>query len=84
MGEITNSYKTGYLFSLKTGEFLYAIKVYVEARTGNYPKARNVTFVEPPKLTEHEAAVWKKEKWEKRPHPPDGSAEFFPCSGLLR
>lgn len=64
MGEITQSYKTGYLFSLKTGEFLYAIKIYVEARTGNYPKARNVTFVKPPKLKEHEASVWKKEKWE--------------------
>lgn len=67
MGEITKPYKTGYLFSLKTGEFLYAIKVYVEARTGNYPCGRNVTFTAPPELKENEAAIWKKPNWEVVP-----------------
>jgi len=60
---MTNN-KTGYVFSKETGEYIGTELVYLEVRTGNYPHADNVTFIEPPKTGEHQKQRWNGAGWD--------------------
>lgn len=56
--------KIGYIFDKMTGEFLGTEIVYLEKRTGNYPHADNITFVEPPEVIEHQKQRWNGTSWD--------------------
>lgn len=56
-------YKIGFVFNKGTGEYIGTETIYVEKRTGNYPHADNVTFVEPLPVKEHQVNVWNGSGW---------------------
>ena len=56
--------KIGYAFDKTTGEFLGIETVYLEKRTGNYPHADNVVFIEPPKVIEYQKQRWNGTSWD--------------------
>lgn len=56
-------YKIGYSFDKRTGEFISEEIVYLEKATNTYPCADNVTFIEPPVVTEHQKQVWTGNDW---------------------
>ena len=58
------NYKIGYSFSKITGEFISKEIVYLEKRTGEYPHADNVTFIEPPYVGENQKQIWTGKDWK--------------------
>lgn len=52
-------YKTGFVFSPDTGEYIGEERVYQEKATGGFPCADNVTFVKPPTREPNTQVVWE-------------------------
>lgn len=59
-----DNYKIGYSFSIENGEYIGVETVYLEKKTGLYPCADNVTFVEPPEVGEHQKQTWNGKEWD--------------------
>ena len=57
------NYKIGYVYSPTTKEFIGEEIVYLEKRTGKYPCADNVVFVEPLETKKNQTNIWDEEKW---------------------